>query len=469
MEQYFVQGHDGQRVALTAADVQALGRQLGGGLVMPGDERYEAARHVWNGVVDRRPALIAYCAATEDVVLAVRFAREHRLLVSVRSGGHNIRGTAICDGGMVIDVSGMNAIHVDAAARRVFSGPGVRWGQLDRATQEHGLATPGGQHSEVGIAGYTLGGGIGWLTGKYGLAVDNLESVEVVTADGQKLRASATENADLFWALRGGGGNFGIVTRFELALHPVGPGVTAGMLLHPFERAREVLSFLRDSAQSWGDDLHVIAVLMTVPGGPKAIALAGLYIGDAPERSDSLKALRAFGPPLQDQLQPMPFTVFQSMMDGLAPAGRRYLDRSRFMNELSDAAIEALVASFARAPSPTCTVFVHPLGDAIARVPEEATAFGHRGARYCLVSSSSWDGAEGAAAHEQWTEEFLRATAPFTTGAAYVNDLGRPEEEGEEAIRMAFGVHHARLAVLKQKYDPDNFFKHNQNIQPRRS
>jgi FAD/FMN-containing dehydrogenase len=451
---------------LAATDVQALSSQLGGGLVLPDDARYEAARRVWNGVVDRRPALIAYCEATEDVMLAVRFARAHRLLVSVRSGGHNIRGTAICDAGMVIDLSAMNAIHVEPAARRVFSGPGVRWGQLDSATQAHGLATPGGQHSEVGIAGYTLGGGIGWLTGKYGLAVDNLKSAEVVTADGQKLLASATENADLFWALRGGGGNFGIVTRFELALHPVGPVVTAGMLLHPFERAREVLCFLRDSARGWSDDLHVIAVLMTVPGGPKAIALAGLYIGDAPDGGDELKALRAFGPPLQDQLQPMPYTAFQSMMDGLAPAGRRYLDRSRFMDDLDDAAVDAILAAFARAPSPTCTVFVHPLGEVIARAPEDATAFGHRHARYCLVSSSSWDAANGAPAHEQWTEDFLQATAAFTTGAAYVNDLGRPEEEGEESIRLAFGVHHERLAALKQKYDPDNFFKHNQNIQP---
>lgn len=469
MDQQFGLGHDGQRVALPAADVEALSGQLGGGLVLPGDTRYEAARRVWNGLVDRRPALIACCTSTEDVIRAVQFARAHRLLVSVRSGGHNIRGTSICEGGMVIDLSSMNAIQVDPAARSVFSGPGVRWGALDRATQAHGLATPGGQHSEVGIAGYTLGGGIGWLTGKYGLAIDNLKSAEVVTADGRKLLASTTENADLFWALRGGGGNFGIVTRFELALHPLGPGVTAGMLLHPFERAREVLRFLRDSSGTWSDDLHVIAVLMTVPGGPKAIALAGLYIGDAPDGGDELKALRAFGPPLQDQLQPMPYTVFQSMMDGLAPAGRRYLDRSRFMHDLNDAAVEAIVASFVRAPSPTCTVFVHPLGDAMARVPEEATAFGHRRSRYCLVSSSSWDAADGAAVHEHWTEGFLQATGPFTTGAAYVNDLGRAEEEGDEAIRLAFGASHERLSLLKQKYDPDNFFNHNQNIRPLRS
>ncbi|HEY6558102.1 MAG TPA: FAD-binding oxidoreductase [Polyangiaceae bacterium] len=468
MQQHFALTYDGQRIALSTSDIEALSRRLSGTVVSPGDARYETARRVWNGLVDRKPALIVGCTCADDVISAVQFARPRRLLVSVRGGGHNIRGTAICEAGMVIDLSAMNDIRVDPEARSVFSGPGVRWGQLDRATQAHGLATPGGQHSEVGIAGYTLGGGIGWLTGKYGLGVDNLKSAEVITAEGKRLIASSTENTDLFWALRGGGGNFGIVTRFELALHPIGPTVTAGMLLHPFERARDVLRFLRDASSGWSDDLHVIAVLMTVPGGgPRAVALAALYSGSAADGDDDLRALRAFGPPLQDQLQPMPYVAFQSMMDGLAPPGRCYLDRSRFMNELTDAALDAILAAYERAPSPPCTVFVHPLGGAMARVPDDATAFAHRRARYCLVSSSSWDEPAHAEAHERWTEDFLSTTAAFTTGAAYLNDLGRAEEEGDAAIRLAFGESHARLAALKHAYDPDNFFRHNQNVLPR--
>jgi FAD/FMN-containing dehydrogenase len=467
MQDLSVTTTEGSFATVSSEAIRELGQRLGGGILTSADDEYESARRVWNALVDRMPALIARCNRTEDVIEVVRFARRHELLLSIRSGGHNIWGTAVCDGGVVIDLSAMKTISVDPAARRAFAGPGVRWQELDRETQAHGLATPGGQHSEVGIAGFTLGGGLGWLTRKYGLAADNLRSAEIVTADGQRLQASATENPDLFWAIRGGGGNFGIVTRFEFELYPVGPVVLCGMALHPLERAGEVLRFLRDFSRDTPEDLHTTAVLMAVPGGgPRAVALVVLYDGPIDAGEEAVRVLRAFGPPLQDMIGPMRYAMFQSMMDHTAPAGRCYLDRSRFMTTVDDRAIDIVVKHFDDAPSPPCTVFLHRLGGAMSRVRTEDTAFFPRDAQFCLVTSSSWEDPEHAEKHIEWTRALLTEVEPYTMGASYLNDLGRAEDEGEAAIRAAFGTNYPRLSALKAKYDPTNFFRHNQNVKP---
>jgi FAD/FMN-containing dehydrogenase len=455
----------GREEVLTDAALRDLRSNFAGEVVGHTDAAYEKARRIWNGLVDRKPALVAYCARTEDVVAVVRFARKLDALTSVRSGGHNIWGTSVCEGGIVIDLSRLKSIRVDADARIVTVGPGARFKELDKETQEHALATPGGQHSEVGVGGFTLGGGIGWLVRKHGLGCDNLKRAQVVTADGSLLTASATEHEDLFWALRGGGGSFGIVTSFELALHPVGPTVVAGMVMHPYVRAREVLRFFRDFSEACPEDLHVIAVLMTSPVGQKAIALAVCHEGASKEGESVLRELRAFGAPVMDQVQPIPYAALQGMMDGLAPAGRCYFNRSRFMRAADDAIIDELVTQFGRAPSPQCTLFLHRMGGAMSRVDNAATAFAHRDAAYCFVAEASWVAPEDRAAHENWARAAEQAVGPYATGA-YLNDRGREEDDGMEPLRACFGRNYERLALVKRKYDPDNVFRHNQNVRP---
>ncbi|HTV17886.1 MAG TPA: FAD-binding oxidoreductase [Polyangiaceae bacterium] len=459
---------DGATVELEEAALSSLASRLAGPLLRVGDDGYDAARQIWNGRVERRPALIASCSSATDVAEVVRFAREHRLLFSVRGGGHNVGGTAVCEGGLMLDLSRMKSIQVDAEARRVRVAPGVRWKELDAATQVHALAAPGGQHSEVGVAGFTLGGGAGWLLRKHGLAIDSLRSVQIVTADGRSLRASATEEPDLFWAVRGGGGNFGVVTELELALHPVGPIVFAGLLVHPLARAREALQFFREFGHTAPDDLESVAVLMTGPDGQKGIAFGLCYSGPLDAAPAALAPLLAFGPPSINMVQPMPYVMFQGMLDGLVPAGHRYFNRSRFATELSPRAIDTAVGHFAEAPSAGCTLFFHHLGGAMGRVPAAATAFAHRDAQYCFIAEAGWQGLDADAAHCGWVSRTMSAIEPHTLGAAYINDLGRAADEGAAEISAAYGSNFARLSELKAKYDPTNLFSHNQNIPPAR-
>lgn len=459
---------EGLSVELAEVTVSELAARLQGPLSRAGQDGYEAARHIWNGRVDRRPALIASCLTPGDVVEVIRFARAHRLLISVRGGGHNVGGTAVCEGGLMLDLSRMKDIRVDAEARRARVAPGVRWKELDAATQVHGLAAPGGQHSEVGVAGFALGGGAGWLLRKHGLAIDSLRSVQIVTADGALLRASETEEPDLFWAVRGGGGNFGVVTEFEFELHPVGPIVFAGLLVHPLARAREALQFYREFGHGAPEDLESVAVLMTGPDGQKGIAFGLCHSGPLEAAPAALAPLLGFGPPTINMVQPMPYVMFQGMLDALVPAGHRYFNRSRFATELSPSAIDAAIGHFAEAPSAGCTVFFHHLGGAMARVPAAATAFAHRDARYCFIAEAGWQGADGDDAHSGWASRTMDALEPHTKGAAYVNDLGRASDEGADEVRAAYGANYARLSELKAKYDPTNLFSHNQNIPPAR-
>jgi FAD/FMN-containing dehydrogenase len=428
---------------------------------------------MWNGAIDRRPAAVTRCASRSDVARAIAFGVRERLPIAVRGGAHNVAGNATVDAGLVIDLSRLKAIRVDAAARRAVAEPGLTWAEFDKATAAFGLATTGGLISTTGIAGFTLGGGIGWLMRAHGLTCDNLVSAEVVTADGRTLQASETENADLYWGLRGGGGNFGVVTRFEYRLHPV-TNVTGGMVLHPAERARELLRRYRELVASAPEGLTTVLAFLTAPPAPfvpdslqgkPAVAVALCHSGDPADGADAVRPFRTHGPPAADVVGIMPYTAVQSMLDASAPAGQLNYWKAAYLNELSDAAIEALVAQAERMPLGMSQLHVHQMGGAVARVAPEATAYAHRSARFAVNVIGMWSDPAASESHVGWARASAAAFAPFATGAVYVNFLG---DEGDERIRAAYGEStYTRLAELKAKYDPDNVFRLNQNIRPR--
>jgi FAD/FMN-containing dehydrogenase len=450
----------GVDTVLKEAAVAAFKQSLHGLLITPGDESYEEARQVWNGHIDRRPGLIACPAGVADVIQAVNFARNHNLLVAVRGGAHNIAGTSVCNGGLVIDLSLMKAIRVDPVRRTVRAEGGVKWGEFDRETQVFGLATTGGTIADTGIAGLTLGGGLGWLGYKYGLASDNLTSVDIVTADGTLRVASDTEHPDLFWGVRGGGGNFGVVTSFEYRLHPVGP-VLAGMVVHPFAKAKEVLQFYRDFSSATHEALTTYAVPMTSPDGTKVVAIAVCYSGPLEEGERLIAPVRQFGPPLEDQIRPMAYTELQSMLDAANPPGRQYYLKAHFLREISNDVIDILIDHFTSVPSPLSMLFFQQTGGAMRR---GNTAYAHRDALYNLLLIAQWLDPGESERHVHWTRELWQALRPYTTGGVYVNDIGQEADEGADQIRAAYGTNYQRLAELKQKYDPTNLFRHNQNI-----
>lgn len=442
--------------------VQAFKERLRGRLVCSGDDGYDAARKVWNGRIDRHPAFIAFCANDADVLAAVRFSREHELLVAVRGGGHNVAGTAVCDDGLVIDLSLMKSIEVDATHRRARAQGGVLWREFDRATQAFGLAVPGGTDSEVGIAGLTLGGGNGWLMGLYGATCDNLLGANVIMAGGQLVSASANENADLFWALRGGGGNFGIVTSFSYRLHPVGPTVIGGAILYAYKDALKVLRNFRDFADSAPDALTVYACLIYDNGQP-VVAIAACYAGPQERTEAAVAPLRGWGTIVGDQLRAMPYLELQSLFDAARPAGRLSAMRSNFMADLPDDAVQILVERFTAAPSVFSAVIVEHCHGAITRVAPDATAFGLRSNPYHLEILAFWDNAAESAANLGWMNGFFAAMQPFNVGEVYVNSL----DEGEgHRVGEAYGANYQRLVALKAKFDPSNFFRCNQNIPP---
>lgn len=455
----------GGESTLQETTITALQTSLRGPLLRPGDAGYEEARKVWNANIDKRPALIACCAGVADVIHAVNFARTNTLLVSVRGGGHNIPGNCICNGGLVIDLSRMKGIRVDPARRTVRAEGGVKWGEFDHETQAFGLATTGGTDADTGIAGLTLGGGIGWLSGRYGLACDNLIAADIVTADGQLRHVNASEHQDLLWALRGGGGNFGVVTSFEYQLHPVGPLVLAGVMFYPFAQATEFLRFYRDFSRTIPAELNTIGGLGTSPAGAKVGVMAVCYSGPLEDGEQVLRPVREFGPPLADHIQPMPYTAAQQILAPLAPAGRHYYIKSHFITAISDPAIATMVTHFEQVPSPLSAMIFQQLGHAVSRVPSGATAFGHRHSGYEWAAFSAWLDPGESARHIQWAREFSQAMLPFTQGF-YVNQVGTEADEGADLIRQAFGANYQRLADLKRQYDPTNLFRHNQNIPP---
>jgi FAD/FMN-containing dehydrogenase len=455
----------GADTVIEATIVEAFKASLRGELLRPGEDGYDEARKVWNGMIDKRPALIARCAGVADVISAVDFARTHRLLVSMRGGGHNIPGNAVCDGGLMIDLAPMRSVRVDPQRRTARAEGGVIWGEFDRETQAFGLATTGGSVSDTGIAGLTLGGGLGWLAGKYGLSCDNLLSADVVTADGRFLMASASENADLFWGLRGGGGNFGVVTAFEYQLHPVGP-VLGGMVLYPFEKATEALAFYRDFSKAIPDEVNTIGGLLTSPDGVPVVAIAVCYNGSLDVGEKVLRPLREFGPPLADQIHPIAYRDMQTLLDAATVRGRRYYIKSSFMQSISDDAIDTLVARFATVPSPFTLVFFQQLGNAANRVGVGETAFSHRHALYEWGCLSSWLDPAADGVNIRWSRDLAEAMQPFSSGGAYITQMGIEAEEGAEPIKAAYGANYERLVTLKNTYDPTNLFRHNQNIRP---
>ncbi len=442
------------------SEVAMLRQAVRGEVVAPGDVAYDQARRVWNGMIDRRPGAVVYCAGSDDVVAAVRFARSRSLLVAVRAGGHNIGGASVCDGGLVIDLSRMKQIEVDPIKRTARAQAGLNLGEFDAATQAHGLATTMGVNADTGIAGLTLGGGFGKLGRKYGLSCDNLISAEIVTAEGDLLHTSATEHADLFWAIRGGGGNFGIVTAFKYRLFPVGPTLLAGSILYSLGRARDAMRFYQAFASSAPDELSLDAALATSPSGERVFSVSACYIGPIEEAVQILEPLRTYGTPIQDQIAPRAYVEIQSAGDAIFPRGRRYYWKAQFLRELSDPAIDVLLDSYASAPSGSLLVLQH-VGGAIARVPVTDTPYVNRDALYDCFPISIWDEPAEDVLHIRWARELWDAMRPFSTGGVYANNLG---EEGTERVEAAYGENYPRLLALKNKYDPTNFFRLNQNI-----
>ena len=458
--------------SLTPEALVGFRAALGGQALLPGDIGYDQARTVWNATVDKRPGLVVRCAGPSDVVQAVRFARQHDLLLAVRAGGHNIAGKAVADGALLIDLSQMRSVRVDRAARVAWVEPGAMLADFDRETQAFGLTTPVGINSTTGIAGLTLGGGFGWTSRNFGMSIDNLISVDVVTADGQMHRASEKENADLFWALRGGGGNFGIVTGFEFRLHALGPQVLSGLLIHPFADAPKLLRDYRSFVAQATDELTAWVVLRKAPPlpflpkewhGKEVMIIAVCFLGDPGVGERALAPLRTLGRPIADVIGPHPFVGWQQAFDPLLTAGARNYWKSHDFRELSDGLFAQLVEFAGRLPTAECEIFIANVGGAMARVPVEATAFAGRDANFVMNVHTRWQEARDDARCIGWAREFYNATRPYASSTAYVNFL--PDEDGER-LSTTYGGNYAKLREIKAKYDPENVFRVNQNIKP---
>lgn len=443
-----------------------------GEVLLPGDVNYDEVRQIWNAMIDRRPALIARCVSPEDISQAVKFARMHNLLISVRGGGHNIAGNAVCNDGLMIDLSLMKNTQVQPNVGRATVEPGCTLADFDAAAQKHGLATPLGINSTTGVAGLTLGGGIGWLSRKYGMTVDNLLAAEIVVADGTQVHASETENADLFWALRGGGGNFGIVTRFEFQLHRVGPDVLSGLIVFPFEQARSVLRQFARFTESMPDELNVWMVARKAPPlpflpenvhGKEIIALAICHVGDVAAGEKLIAPLRGFGTAHGEHIGVQPYTAWQQAFDPLLARGARNYWKSHNFTVLSDGAIDAIIEYADKLPSPQCEIFVGTLGGQSCRVAPEAMAYSSRDANYVMNVHGRWESADDDECCIAWAREFFAKSKPFASGGAYINFL---TEDESERIAFAYGATYSRLLEIKKKYDPTNLFRMNQNIKP---
>ena len=414
---------DGGSAGIAMTAVQALEHDLRGSLLLPNAAGYEDARRIWNGMIDRRPALIARCSGTADVVRSVDFAREHDVLVAVKGGGHNVAGNAVCDGGLMIDLSEMRGVHVDPKANRARAAGGATWGDFDAETQAFGLATTGGLISETGVAGLTLGGGIGWLTPSYGLACDNLASVDVVTAEGTVVTASEAENGDLFWGLKGGGGNFGIATSFEFNVNPVGPVLFAGMMLYPLDEAQTILRHFVDFKADAADEMGAIAAFTATPDGLPALALIAVYNGPLADGEAALAPLRGFRKPLLDTFGPAPYRTIQTFFDAGAPAGLRYYWKSSFIEALPDDALAAVIEQAKCRPSPSSKIFLEFLGGAFSRVPREAAVFDHRNSPYNLLIIGAWNEAAADETNRTWARDTWQSMQPFASEGVYVNYL----------------------------------------------
>jgi FAD/FMN-containing dehydrogenase len=452
--------------------IEQLAERIAGRVIQPGSADYDEARSIWNGMIDKRPGLIISCARAGDAREAVRLAAEYDLLTAIQGAGHNIAGNSVCDGGLVISFKEMRGVQVDADTGRVRVQPGATLGDVDAATQAHGLAVPTGINSTTGISGLTLGGGFGWLSRKHGMTIDNLLAAEVVTATGEKVRASETENPDLFWGLRGGGGNFGVVTAYEFQAHPVGPEVLAGLIVHPIEDAPDVLRQYRGFCADAPDEVTAWVVMRHAPPlpfldesvhGTRVLVLAAMYAGDIADGEAALAPLRAIGNPHADVIGPNPFAGWQQAFDPLLTPGERNYWKTHDFTEMSDGLIDTALRYVDRIPDPQCEVFFAQMGGAQSRVPEEATAYQGRKARFVMNVHGRWSDPSQDETCISWCRDLFNATAPFATGEAYVNFL--TEEEGHR-VAEAYGSSYERLVELKNKYDPGNLFRLNQNIPP---
>lgn len=463
---------NGQPAAILPEELLALKGGLRGQTLTKDEGGYDVVRCIWNGMVDRSPGLIVQCQGAADVLHAVDFAREHELVLAVRGGGHNIAGNAVCEGGLMIDLKPMNFVRVDPVARRAWIGPGATLGDVDRETQAFGLALPTGINSTTGIAGLTLGGGFGWLTRKYGLTIDSLVSADVVTADGRLVRTSAEENADLFWAIRGGGGNFGIVTAFDFTLHQVGPEVLSGLVVHPFDQAGELLRSYREAVVDAPDELTCWVVMRKAPPlpflpaewhGREVMIFAMCYAGALAEGEKVTRRIRSLGSPIADVVGPHRFVDWQSAFDPLLTTGARNYWKSHDFETLSDGALDAVARAVRTLPGPECEVFIAHVGGAMSRIAPDATAYPQRSAHFVMNVHTRWRERADDKSFIDWARELFKATEPFATGSAYVNFM--PEDEGDR-VEKVYGANYRRLAEIKGRYDPQNLFRMNQNIRP---
>ena len=457
---------------LTTETLDNFKATLRGPMLQTGDDGYDTARSIWNAMIDRRPALIVRAAGVADVMASVNFARQHELLLAVRGGGHNIAGNAVCDGGLMLDLSLMKSVQIAPTARRAYVEAGATLHDFDHEAQAFGLATPLGINSTTGVAGLTLGGGFGWLSRLYGLSVDNLVAAEVVTADGQLVRADADSHPDLFWAIRGGGGNFGVVTMFEFALHPVGPQVLAGLIVFPHAQAQQVLTQYHAFVERMPDQLNVWAVLRQAPPlpflpvevhGQNVVILALFYPGNVDEGMRLIAPLRDFGQPLGEHIGPMPYTAWQQAFDPLLTPGARNYWKSHNFTALNAEAIAVMARYAAELPSPECDIFLGLIGGQASRAAPDATAYPNRDTLYAMNVHARWSEPAEDAKCIAWSREFLAAAAPYASGSVYVNFL--TQDEGDR-IAAAYGPNYQRLVQVKNKYDPDNLFRQNQNIKP---
>ena len=455
-------------------EIEQFRARLHGELIRPGDAEYDDARAIWNGMIDKRPRLIARCRGTADIITAVNFARESDLRVAVRGGGHNVAGTAVCDDGLVIDCSEMTGVVVDPEARTARVQSGATWADVDHETQAFGLATPGGVVSKTGVAGLTLGGGIGHLRCKYGLTCDNLRSVDLVTADGEFLTASADRNADLFWGLRGGGGDFGIVTTFEFDLHPVGPEVATCLVFYSGDQLRETLAEYREFVADAPEEISTLVFAGEIPEEELfpaewvhegKFAIMGCYAGPTNEGEEALRPLREFGEPIADVSATMPYADFQQLLDEDYPDGMRYYWKSLYLDGLSESAIDRIAYWAATAPSPLSTVDIWQLGGAITDVGVEESAFAGRHAPFLLGVEANWEDPQADDTNVEWVRDCLEDMRQFSDGSVYLNFPGFLEE-GEDMMRTTFGPAYDRLEVLKDEYDPDGMFRRNQGVVP---
>jgi FAD/FMN-containing dehydrogenase len=459
-------------VPLPEDAVEILKSKLKGTASLPHDPNYDNARKIWNAMIDRHPALIVHCAIADDVPHALRFAREHGLEVSIRGGGHNIAGNAVCEGGLMIDLSAMKSVRVNANKKRASVGPGTTLEDFDKAVQKYGLATPVGINSTTGISGLTLGGGFGWLTRKYGMTVDNLVSADLVTADGKKCRVDQNKNADLFWAIRGGGGNFGVVTRYEFNLHPVGPQIMAGLIVFPMAEAKQVLQQYRAFAATAPEQLNVWVVLRKAPPlpflpaevhGKDVIVLPMFYAGNPAEGEKLIAPLRGFGTPYGEHIGAMPYVEWQKAFDPLLTPGARNYWKSHNFTELRDEALGAIIEYAMKLPSPQCEIFIGLIAGAANRVPPDAMAYPSRDAKFVLNVHARWDEAAQDQVCIDWARAFFQASKPYASAGAYVNFMTADETD---RVATAYGSNYQRLAGIKKKYDPGNVFHVNQNIKP---